>query len=247
MTTPQASFPRWGLVGTLLWGFIIAIIYLAIQMFTFGLYIGIHHGAVSPEEARQLIPVLQYHGTVIALCTLAALMGCTPLLLGIVKIKKGARLTDHLALKPFNGKIARKWLFILAVFILLSDLFSKLVGQPVVPEFMRTAYITAQPPWLLWLAIILAAPLMEELFFRGFLFSGWCRSPLGPAGTIVVTALLWTLIHVQYDLYYLVIIFILGLGFGLARLESGSALLTIVLHAFCNLVATIETLIVISL
>ena len=66
---------------------------------------------------------------------------------------------------------------------------------------------------------------------------------MGPIGAIIVTSFLWAAIHIQYDLYDLTTIFLLGLGFGIARFKSGSVLLTIGLHSFSNLIATIETMV----
>jgi hypothetical protein len=87
------------------------------------------------------------------------------------------------------------------------------------------------------------APVFEELFFRGFLLAGFASSFLRPAGAVLVTSASWALIHLQYDLYGMVTIFVLGLLLGAARLASGSVLLTIGLHAFSNLLSTVETII----
>jgi hypothetical protein len=90
---------------------------------------------------------------------------------------------------------------------------------------------------LLWVAVALAAPLFEELFFRGFLFRGLCGSALGAAGAIVVTAALWALIHVQYDGYEIASIFAFGLVLGIARHRSGSTWTPIGMHALLNFIA----------
>ena len=46
-------------------------------------------------------------------------------------------------------------------------------------------------------------PVFEELFFRGFLLEGFRRTFLGTTGAVVLTSLLWAVIHTQYDLYYM--------------------------------------------
>ncbi len=94
---------------------------------------------------------------------------------------------------------------------------------------------------LLWIALIVAAPVFEEIFFRGFLFRGFLGSRLGSFGTIVVTSLLWTVIHIQYDLYDMASIFVIGLLLGLSRFRSRSLYVPIAMHAVNNLVAAIET------
>src|ERR1043166_9405781 len=100
-----------------------------------------------------------------------------------------------------------KWIGLLAGLIVLSDSITILLGRPIVPSFMSAIYATANPPWMLWVALIIAAPLFEEVLFRGFLFTGFESSFMGPIGTVIVTAGLWAIIHVQYDAYGIATIF----------------------------------------
>jgi membrane protease YdiL (CAAX protease family) len=44
---------------------------------------------------------------------------------------------------------------------------------------------------ILIVAACIAAPIMEEFTFRGFMFRGWSESFLGPIATIVLTAAIW--------------------------------------------------------
>jgi membrane protease YdiL (CAAX protease family) len=93
---------------------------------------------------------------------------------------------------------------------------------------------------LLWLSIIVAAPVFEEFFFRGFLIEGLRRGKLGDAGAIVLTSLFWASIHIQYGLYEIGTIFIFGLALGLARIGSRSLWVPVAMHMVANLVATLE-------
>ena len=93
---------------------------------------------------------------------------------------------------------------------------------------------------------VVAAPIGEEFMFRGFLFRGWAGSPLGVTGTIVVTSAIWAAIHVQYDWFGIGQVFCLGLLFGWVRARSGSLLLTMMMHALCNIAATVETAVIID-
>ena len=106
---------------------------------------------------------------------------------------------------------------------------------------MRQAYATAGFTLLFWLALVVAAPLLEELFFRGFLFSGLERTWLKKVGTIALTAVIWAIIHVQYGLWDIFWICIMGILFGIARVRTGSIYTPVALHMVLNLVATIET------
>ncbi|HEX5212484.1 MAG TPA: CPBP family intramembrane glutamic endopeptidase [Pseudolabrys sp.] len=96
---------------------------------------------------------------------------------------------------------------------------------------------------LLWLNIILFAPIAEEMVFRGFLYRGWSQTRLGPSATIVLTAILFGLIHIQYDWFGMASIAISGLIMGWLRWRSGSLVLPILAHATNNtIVATIVAL-----
>jgi hypothetical protein len=106
---------------------------------------------------------------------------------------------------------------------------------------MVDAYKTASSLPALLFAIVVVAPIFEEIFFRGFLFQGIRYSRLGPIGAIGVTSLLWAVIHLQYDIYGMATVFALGLLFGIARLRTDSIHLLMVMHSFVGLVAAMET------
>ena len=98
-------------------------------------------------------------------------------------------------------------------------------------------------PLVFWLAIVIVAPLFEELFFRGFMFRGLVDSRFGVAGAITITSALWAVVHAQYQPLLIGVVFLLGLFFGFARWRSGSVLLTTGLHMAFNSVAVIELMI----
>ena len=136
-----------------------------------------------------------------------------------------------------------------AVVLVASDLLSWLTGHELLPPFMVKIYQDARDSGtlaLLLFAAVVAAPVGEEIVFRGFLFRGWSASRLGVTGTIVLTSAIWAAIHVQYDWFGIMQVFCLGLLFGWVRWRSGSTVLTILMHAVTNLAATIETAVIIE-
>ena len=92
------------------------------------------------------------------------------------------------------------------------------------------------------LAVTVAAPFIEELLFRGFMFRGLDASRAGPIGAIVLPNILWVTLHAQYARPTLMMLFAMGLVLGLARHFSGSVTLPLVLHAISNAVSTISAL-----
>jgi membrane protease YdiL (CAAX protease family) len=156
---------------------------------------------------------------------------------------RGWRARDYLALvQPRRGEVAFG-VAVLAALLIASDLLTLLVGREVVPGFMREAYLSARNSGalaLFFLAVVIVAPVSEEIAFRGFLFRGLSASWLGVSGTIIATSAAWTAMHVQYDGFTLVQIFLIGLLLGWIRWASGSTLLTIMLHMLANLTACIQ-------
>jgi membrane protease YdiL (CAAX protease family) len=128
--------------------------------------------------------------------------------------------------------------------IVLSDLVLYFTGQPLVTPFQFESYTTAADQgWLaaLLVATIIVAPAGEEILFRGFLFRGWARSERTTWPAIAVIAALWAAMHVQYDWIGIGQIFVVGLFLGWIRWQSGSTLLTFVLHALFNFEGMVET------
>ena len=139
----------------------------------------------------------------------------------------------------------------IAVLLVASDLLSLMIGHELVPPFMAKVYSAARDAGtpailLLLIAAVVAAPIGEEIVFRGFLFRGWTASPLGVNGTIVLTSAIWAAIHVQYDWFGIGQVFCLGLLFGWVRARSGSLALTMMMHSVCNIAATAETAVIID-
>jgi membrane protease YdiL (CAAX protease family) len=132
------------------------------------------------------------------------------------------------------------WSLVLAIFAGATDLISLAVGREVVVDFMTEAYSSA-PPVLLFLALVLAAPLFEEIFFRGFLTSALESRGVSALVAAVIAAALWAAIHVQYDLYIIAVIFLGGLLLAAARIKTGSLVPCVVMHGLLNAIAFAET------
>jgi hypothetical protein len=93
---------------------------------------------------------------------------------------------------------------------------------------------------------VIAAPVSEEIFFRGFLFYGIQSTRLGPKGAIFLSSLIWAPLHLQYDTYNLAAVMVLGLLLGIARWKGKSVYIPIVMHALMNFVAAMEVMLQIA-
>lgn len=168
------------------------------------------------------------------------------LLLALMARQTGASAADYLGLTlPRKGGLA-VGIIAVVVFTVLTDGIGWLLDRDIVTQFQLDIYRTANAagwlPWLL-LTVVVVTPIGEEMLFRGFLFRGWHRSPRDVWPVIVVTALLWALIHVQYDLYLIAQVFAYGLLLGWLRWVTGSTILTMLLHGLINFEGMLETFI----
>jgi len=129
-------------------------------------------------------------------------------------------------------------------FIVLGDAVTWAFGRNVVTGFQNDIYRTAAKagwlPWL-WLVVVVVTPFGEETLFRGFLFRGWHRTPGDAWAVILITAALFAIVHVQYDLFVIAQVFVCGVMLGWFRWASGSTILTMLLHGLINFEGMVET------
>ncbi|MES1179828.1 MAG: type II CAAX endopeptidase family protein, partial [Hyphomicrobium sp.] len=88
--------------------------------------------------------------------------------------------------------------------------------------------------WLILLAAGIGAPLAEELLFRGLIFNALRPTPLGFAGAAIVSALSWALLHVNYSIYGLGAIALIGLYLAWLRERTGGLLTSVICHGIYN-------------
>lgn len=82
------------------------------------------------------------------------------------------------------------------------------------------------------LNIVIIAPIMEEIIFRGY-FVTQCRFDLGYKPAIIFGAILWGILHMNpYQFLYS---FIMGLVLNIIFIETNSILFTIIIHMGNNI------------
>ncbi len=200
----------------------------------------LYHGAVDPKFGDADIMRLATSGLLLSVAEWVSTPLTLALVVWLVKLRGQLSVREYLSLHKIPARYYVFWTAVLLAFAATTDGLSWIAGHRVVPEVMVRAYRTAVVPPLLWGAIIIAAPIFEELFFRGFFFRGIQQSRLGNAGAVLITSFFWSIIHVQYNAPLIFWIFLLGIVLGVARVRTNSTYLTIVLHALLNLIATIQ-------
>src|SRR5215472_18182987 len=226
----------WGIAATL--GF-------AALAFGFGQAVGL--GAMSAALGAD--PSLTgYGGSAIAISLLIG----NPV--QVVTLALAARMTGEDLLAYFALDLPR-WRDVtiavtgLVVVILVGDALTLASGRDLVPPFQLQIHRSAQAEGALlslWLALIVVAPVSEELLFRGFLFRGFVRDPRDALPGILAIALIWSVLHIQYDWFGASVVFVIGMLLGYVRLYSGSTTLVILLHMLLNLESVAETVVVLG-
>jgi membrane protease YdiL (CAAX protease family) len=120
--------------------------------------------------------------------------------------------------------------------VIYTAVYSQLLGPPPEQTILRDFPRDAPGIALFAITAIVAAPLFEETFFRGFLFQGFARS-WGPAAGAVVSSGLFALAHQQLSVF--VPLFALGLLLAWVFYRSGSIWTNIALHASFNAVSVL--------
>lgn len=156
----------------------------------------------------------------------------------------GWRAGDYLGLVMPERREAVFAFACVAGFVLALDGFTYLIGRDVITPFQIEVYQSAAASnslLLMWVTLVIAAPVGEEALFRGFLFRGWAPTPRAVIPAIIFISIFWAAIHTQYDWFGIVQIFLIGLLLGWVRWRSGSTLLAMALHGLINAWATVQT------
>ena len=230
---------RWPFLETLGWGVLIVIVSTLIQGLMFGAVAAVDLYSqnllthVSPQFLAQHMMSEAGRGDVVFGTVIVSNLICVAAILLIVLIK-GHALRHYFCFYPVRAGAVVTWMVILAAFVILAEGAAGFFGIDFGADSMAQLYKATDSLWLFWAAAVLAAPLFEEVMFRGFLFRGFEASFLGTGGTVLLTALLWAAMHLQYNLYGMGFIAATGILFGIARAKTGSLIVPMALHAALN-------------
>jgi uncharacterized protein len=232
---PLAATPRlprtWYFWGSTVFGLLAHGAMVLAQMLALVVAL-IRYGGADPEAA---LKVLVHQGGMIAAATVVACPAMLAVLWTAIRMAR-RRFASYLALRWSGRSDLLRALGLTFAFLLAWEALMYFSGQTT-PASMLDSYRTARQAGLLWLLLIadcLVAPVTEEFAMRGFLFRGWSKSFLGPVGAILLTSAVWTLLHTQYNWFFLVQTFLIGLIFGYWRYRAGSTWLTVIMHGAWN-------------
>jgi membrane protease YdiL (CAAX protease family) len=236
---PAARWPFWRTAG---WGVVVMIVSTIVQALAIVIVAVIDrfylHRTLGPSASLlQVIVADAARGDVLAGTIIASDFACVAAIFLIVAFKR-ASAWDYLALHPVRAPVMLKWAGILLAYVALTTGAAALFHLDFGGATMENIFSDTRYPFLFWIAVVLAAPAFEEGLFRGLLFRGFETSFLKIPGTIVLTAILWAALHIQYNLYGIAFIAGTGILFGLARARTGSLIVPLALHAVMNFFET---------
>jgi membrane protease YdiL (CAAX protease family) len=241
MEVPAARPPRvWKFWGTALWGLFIFGAMFVGQLAVVAWFMLRQEG---PMDMAAAIHVLG-GGLTISLSVITGLPAVLAAIWLPVRLSR-VPFADYLALHWTSWQNLVIGIVAMVVVVMGWDMISRATGREVTPGFMGDVLQSARADgalWLLVLAFAVAAPITEEFFARGFLYRGWSESFLRVPGAILLSSLVWTSLHLQYDWFFLGEVFSIGLVLGYIRYRSGSIWLTILLHGLNNLAAVVQTI-----
>jgi len=226
----------WGILATFGWAVLAMLLGMAAAALGFYLYFG---------GFSEILSASQYDGGAVTIEATVTNVVVVAVLVIAARLARWNAI-DYLALILPGRKDLLIGLGITILLMIAMDGSSWLLGRDMVTPFQveanRTAVATGWLPYLI-VAIVVAAPVGEDVMFRGFVFRGWARTPAVTPAAILVISAVWASLHFQYDWFGITQVFVIGLVLGWLRWRSGSALLTILCHMLINLGGQIETMV----
>lgn len=235
--TPKCFWSAWataGLGAVILFAlFLVTLVVVVIMSFAIGLF-----QMDTPFNIEGFINAIYAHvGLLTAVSGIVAYTVAGVLTIAFIKARRGASIAKYLGLRRITWKAMLLLVLITAIFVTLVTLIGSFFqADESDTKNLVEIYNTSTWPVLLWIAVVVFAPIIEELIFRGFLFEGFRNSRIGLIGAILLTSIVFTILHIGYSVSSLGAVFVFGLILGTVRHKTGSLWSTILMHALYNAV-----------
>jgi len=230
----------WDVARMLLWSAIVGFLFALSQIVPLGVYSFLTEPNVSLNTLRVLMSKVSTNALLMAITGIGSLLFLLPILVALLKAR-GSNVKAFFPIKVLDPKQFMLWMVLATAWMYGQDYLMELFHIVKIPDAMlNITYPNELSKWLLVLGVGVMAPIVEELIFRGFLLKEFSYTFLGTKGAVLLTSLIWSIIHSQYDMVYLAIIFVTGLLLGTARVLSHSMLVPITMHILFNVSAAIE-------
>lgn len=150
-------------------------------------------------------------------------------------------IADYFALRRPALLSLLLWNGALIAYVFAFDAVKAWAGLDEIPEVILEIFRTVSSPITLVFVVGLLAPFFEEWLFRGFLLRSFDGRRVRQIVGALLSAVLFAVIHLQYEWYDMLGIVGVGLLLAGARLQSGSLWTPIVMHVVNNLLSVYLT------
>jgi CAAX protease family protein len=240
--TAVDAVPRWSVGRVAAYAVLVTVVFGVVQTLILIALLSAHISTSGRASATEWLAGVASNGAYLSLAAVGGALIGVPLVRFLAARREPAPWA-FLGLRSVPARTVVGWCVALLLFVVVTDAVTVALGREVVPPFMAAAFASAHP-LLLLAALVVAAPLFEEVFFRGFVIGALEASRVSPLVAGTVAALLWAVVHLQYDVYGITTIFLLGLLLALARHRTRSILPCIAMHGAANALAFVETALV---
>lgn len=238
--TPHELLPRFGRsLGWLLIFLVVFLLAVIVYLIGYGVVLGLQHAAQGIADAQEVQQQIQTHlihpNGIVGVYLTQCLMLIPLIIIASHFSRQPWRKT--LAFHAFSGRILGYWSGVWLIYLVAEYALTQALNiDP--GDFMRALNGSKHLP--VTLVLVICAPVLEELVFRGYLFKAWRNTRLGLSGTLLLTSTLFTSLHfAQYGWTILALIFALSMILGMAREKSGSIWVPMIIHSLNNLIAVV--------
>lgn len=230
----------WGPFATIALTALIVVIYLVVQAVSVFALLGSGLFDTTQQDTRELVRQNVTNGALLGWVTLISGIAISALTVLFIRVK-GCSIIDYLALYEIQGRDILKWMGVSLVFVTVTDIvLNYLINRPFYPDWLIDVWNSGKTSLGLYVGFLIAAPVFEEILFRGFAYKGIAESSAGPWTAIVLTSVSWGFLHSQYDFIDTTYVIACGLLLGMARWLTGSIYTAMAMHMFINLLSIVQ-------
>ncbi len=190
----------------------------------------------SKIDAKAFEQQLNTNGYFLAESTFYNAILSLALLYIIIQYRRGVDFKTYIGFNKVSLKVIFETIMIiLALKVVMVLPVSSQLTHLKVDDFMLIFVQSDGPKLFFWFTIVVAAPVFEEILFRGFFLESLIHSKLSVHWSIGLSSLIWTLLHTQYGLQINFFLFFIGLFFGYYKIRYNSIWPPIAGHVSMNL------------
>jgi uncharacterized protein len=250
LSPPPPAKRVWGGWPTAGFGAVVIVVFFIVQsvVIVIGLFAGgfpdfsrLSPGMGYNEILDSMTEIFNNLGLYQSIATIVSGIAGIALIFVFIKLRERANIGEYLGLNKISLRGILLALAVVIVFYAATIGVNTLAGSTDNEKIMYDLYASSVWPVLFWIAVVVFAPAFEEILFRGFLFEGFRQSRIGAFGAVIITAVVWAMLHaMQYSMINVVWILVLGIVMGIVRVQTKSLWNTIAMHMLVNLVGMFE-------